>query len=147
MVVLPSHMDAGWPGGSLNRTTMHGALRNKARLATEANVHINMTRGAPSPRQDNHDTQEIRFIRHPGKSLYAAIYTQQCTHKVPDSSSQEVHRRMQLTLFATSQYTHGASRLIEAVSDGWVKTRRAPSRRCNDARTRIWSQDCGHACQ
>ena len=41
---------------------------------------------------------------------------------------------MQLTLYATCRTPHGASRLVHAMSAWSVKTRRAPSRHCRDAR-------------
>ena len=41
---------------------------------------------------------------------------------------------MQLTLHATHPTPHGASRLVQAMSAWWVKTRRPPSRHCRDAR-------------
>ena len=41
---------------------------------------------------------------------------------------------MQLTLHATRQTPHGASRLVPAMSAWSVKTRCAPSRHCKDAR-------------
>ena len=41
---------------------------------------------------------------------------------------------MQLTLHATSPTPHGASRLVQAMPACSVKTRRAPSRHCRDAR-------------
>ena len=41
---------------------------------------------------------------------------------------------MQLTLHATRRKPHGASRLVQAMSAWSVETRRAPSRRCGDAR-------------
>ena len=42
--------------------------------------------------------------------------------------------RMQLTLHETHPTPHGASRLVQAMSAWSVKTRRAPSRHCRDAR-------------
>ena len=50
------------------------------------------------------------------------------------SASQAVLSRMQLTLHATRRTPHGASRLVQAMSAWSVKTRRAPSRHCRDAR-------------
>ena len=41
---------------------------------------------------------------------------------------------MHLTLHATPQTPHGASRLVQAMSAWLVKTRHAPSRHCRDAR-------------
>ena len=41
---------------------------------------------------------------------------------------------MQLTLHATRPTSHGASRVVLAMSAWSVKTRRAPSRHCKDAR-------------
>ena len=41
---------------------------------------------------------------------------------------------MQLSLHATRQTPHSASRLVQAMSDWSVKTRRAPPRHCRDAR-------------
>ena len=50
------------------------------------------------------------------------------------SASQAVPSRMQLTLHATRRTSHGASRLVVAMSAWSVKIRRAPSRHCSDAR-------------
>ncbi|CAN0169454.1 unnamed protein product, partial [Laminaria digitata] len=50
------------------------------------------------------------------------------------SASHAVLRRMQLTLRATRRTPHGASRLVQAMSAWSVKTARAPSRHCRDAR-------------
>ena len=50
------------------------------------------------------------------------------------SASKAVLSRMQLTLHATRRTPHGASRLVLAMSAWSVKTRRAPSRHCRDAR-------------
>ena len=49
-------------------------------------------------------------------------------------ASQAVLSTMQLTLHATRRTTHGASRLVQAMSAWSVKTSRAPSRHCSDAR-------------
>ena len=49
------------------------------------------------------------------------------------SASKAVLSRKQLTL-ATRRTPHGASRLVQAMSAWWVKTRRAPSRHFRDAR-------------
>ena len=45
-----------------------------------------------------------------------------------------INSRMQLTLHATRRTTHGASRLVQAMSLWLVKTRRAPSRHRRNAR-------------
>ena len=50
------------------------------------------------------------------------------------SVSQAIRSKMQLTLHATRPTPHGASRLMQAMSAWSVKIRRAPSRRCGDAR-------------
>ena len=50
------------------------------------------------------------------------------------SASKAVLSRMQLILHATRRTHLGASRLVEALSTWSVKTRRAPSRHCRDAR-------------
>ena len=61
------------------------------------------------------------------------------------SASQAVLGRMRLTVHATRRTPHGASRLVLAVSAWRVKTRRAPSRRCRDARAIRWSCEYGRA--
>ena len=50
------------------------------------------------------------------------------------SAVQAVPSRMQFTLHATRPTSHGALRLVQAMSTWSVKTRRAPSQRCRDAR-------------
>ena len=50
------------------------------------------------------------------------------------SASLAVLRRMQLTLHVTRPTTHGASRLVQAMSSWSVETRHDPSRHCSDAR-------------
>ena len=50
------------------------------------------------------------------------------------SASKTFLGRMQLTLQATRPTPHGASCLVQAISAWSVKTRRAPSRHCRDAR-------------
>ena len=50
------------------------------------------------------------------------------------SASQVVLSRIQFTIHATRRTPHGASRLVQAMSALSVKTRRAPSRHCRDAR-------------
>ena len=50
------------------------------------------------------------------------------------SALKAVLSRMQLTLYATRPTPQGASRLVQAMSAGSVKTRRAPSRYCRYAR-------------
>ena len=50
------------------------------------------------------------------------------------SASQVVHGRMQLTLHVIRRRPHCASGLGQAMSAWWVKTRRAPSRHCGNAR-------------
>ena len=50
------------------------------------------------------------------------------------SASKTVLSKMQPTLHATLPTPHGASRLVHAMSAKPVKTRRAPSRHCRDAR-------------
>ena len=53
---------------------------------------------------------------------------------MPKSVLRAVLGRMQFTLHATRRTTHGASRLVQAMSAWLVKTRRAPSRHGRDAR-------------
>ena len=59
---------------------------------------------------------------------------QESTHKVPKGASQAVLSRVQLTLHATRRTLHGVSRSGQAISSWSVKTRRAPSQHCRDAR-------------
>ena len=49
-------------------------------------------------------------------------------------ASQAVRSRMQLALHATHRTSHGASRLVQAMSTWSARTRRAPSRQCRGAR-------------
>ena len=49
-------------------------------------------------------------------------------------ASQEFLGRMQLVLHATRRPPNAASRLVQAISAWSMKTRRAPSRHCRDAR-------------
>ena len=57
-----------------------------------------------------------------------------CHPYASKSASQAVLSKMQLTLHANRRTPPGASRLALAMSAWSVKTRRAPSRRCRDAR-------------
>ena len=68
------------------------------------------------------------------RSCEAAIHVQDSTHKVRKSASQVVLGRMQLTLRATRRTPRGTLRLVHAMPAWSVKTRRAPSRHCRDAR-------------
>ena len=78
------------------------------------------------------------------KSAIAPLYGQTTTamddneHRPPSpcpkSASKSVLGRMQLTLHATRPIPLGASRSVQAKSACSVKTRRAPSRHCRDAR-------------
>ena len=61
-------------------------------------------------------------------------------------ASQAVLGRMPPTLHATRRKPRGAWRLVQTMSASSVKTRRAPSRQCRDAREGLWSHDDGHAC-
>ena len=61
-------------------------------------------------------------------------FTRRCHPYARKSASQAVLSRMQLTLHATRRTPHGASCLVLAMSARSVKTRRAPSRHCRDAR-------------
>ena len=55
-------------------------------------------------------------------------------HMQEKSASNAFLSRMQLTLHETRRTPHGASRLVLAMSAWSLKTRRAPSRHCKDAR-------------
>ena len=59
---------------------------------------------------------------------------QERTHTVPKPASQAFLTRMQVALHAIRRVPHGALRLVQAMSAWSVKTRRAASRRCRDAR-------------
>ena len=67
-------------------------------------------------------------------TLCAVVHKQESRHKVPKSVLRAVLGRIQLTLHATRRTSHGASRLVQAMSAWLVKTRRAPSRQSRDAR-------------
>ena len=61
-------------------------------------------------------------------------FVRRCHPYARSSASQAVFGRMQLTLHATRRTPDGASRLVQTTSAWSVKTRRAPSRHCRDAR-------------
>ena len=61
-------------------------------------------------------------------------FIRRCHSYARNSAAQAVLSRMQLTLHATRRTPHGASRLVLAMSAWSVKTRRAQSRHCRDAR-------------
>ena len=63
---------------------------------------------------------------------------------VSKSASTTLLSSMQLTLHATRPPHNDASRLVQAMPAWLVKTRRAPSRHCSDARV-LWSYKYGHA--
>ena len=87
---------------------------------------------APLPRRQ---PLEIAVSTPPPKSFEAVIYLQKSAQKVRKSASQAVLSRMKLTFHATRRTpTHGASRLVQAMPAWSVKTRRAPTRHCGDAR-------------
>ena len=58
---------------------------------------------------------------------------QESTHKVPKSASQAVLSRMQAQSSSTRLTTHGAWRLVHAMSAWSVKTGRVPSRNCRES--------------
>ena len=62
---------------------------------------------------------------------------------MPKSVSRAVPGTMQFTLHATRRTPHGASRLVQAMSAWFVKTRRAPSRH-NSRDARVYGH-YGHA--
>ena len=69
----------------------------------------------------------------PGRvSFDAVIYTR---YARKSASQIVVLSRMQSALHATRRTPHGASRLVLAMSSWSVKTRRAPSGHCKDAKT------------
>ena len=68
----------------------------------------------------------------------AVIHTHEGRHKVPKSVLRAILGRMKFTFHATRRTPRGASRLVQAMSAWFVKTRRAPSRHSRDARV------CGH---
>ena len=61
-------------------------------------------------------------------------FIKRCYPCARKSASKAVFSRIQFTLHATRPTPHGASRLVQAVSAGSVKTRRAPSRHWRHAR-------------
>ena len=71
--------------------------------------------------------------RHTGKQINSSDAVVHMHKKV--RTSQPVLSRMQLKPFMRlAQHLHGASRLVHAMPAWSVKTRRAPSRHCRDAR-------------
>ena len=70
---------------------------------------------------------EVATPQHKSNSFDAVIHVQ-------ESPPQRRFSRMQLTLHATRPTPRGTSRLVLAMSVGSVKTRRAPSRHCRNAR-------------
>ena len=74
--------------------------------------------------------------RKQGNSLLigVVIHKQESRHKVPKTDFRAVLGRMKFAFHATRRRSHGASRLVQAMSAWLVKTRRAPSRHSRDAR-------------
>ena len=70
---------------------------------------------------------------------------QESTLKVSKPASHAVRSKMKLTLHATRRTSHGAARLVQAVSAWSVKIQRAPSRRCRDARVHAHTTTAMHA--
>ena len=112
--------------------------RSKYRLLMRGGEHLLLSRGriasrsacGKTPMKPLHSTPiAVSESGHTGKSVNSLKPSS--TRK---SASQVVFSRMQLTLHATLRTTHGASRLVKAVSAWSVKTGRAPSRHCRDAR-------------
>ena len=68
---------------------------------------------------------------HTGKQIN---FFEHCHPYARKSASQAVLSRMQLSLHATHRKPHGASSLVLAMSAWSVKSRRAPSQHCRDAR-------------
>ena len=68
------------------------------------------------------------------KSLEAVIHMQESTHNVPKSASPSVLGRMQLTLVRLSEHLAAFRAWCQRCRS--AKTRRAPFRRCRDARVR-----------
>ena len=65
------------------------------------------------------------------------------THIKESPPEKTVISRMQLTIHATRP-THGASRLVQTMSAWCVKTLRAPSRHCRDARVYVQTTTATH---
>ena len=61
-------------------------------------------------------------------------FIERCHRYIRTSASKAALSRMQRTRHATCPTPHGASRLVQGMSAWSVKTRRAPSRHCRDAR-------------
>ena len=70
---------------------------------------------------------------HTGKQIYSFRRFHPYARK---SASKAVLHRMQLSVHATRPTSQGASRLVQEMSAWSVRTRRAPSRHCGDARVR-----------
>ena len=62
---------------------------------------------------------------------HIVIHMQESMHKAPESASQVVLGRMQLTLHSTRRTPYGTSRLVHTMPAWLAKIRRAPSRYCN----------------
>ena len=78
------------------------------------------------------------YVVHPLLSLKVAMLEKKSMKwtlsSICKSASKAVLSRMQVTLHATRPTPHGASRLVQEMFAWSVKTRRAPSRHCSNAR-------------
>ena len=104
--------------------------------------------GEPSPRKREWSDHVVFMVRYPwGSYILTPLVSlevatpeikskiiRRCHPYARKSASQAVLSRMQLTLHGTRRTYHGASPLVLAMFVWWVKTRRAPSRHCRNAR-------------
>ena len=100
-------------------------------LRTRGMIGSRSVCGKAPMRQLHGNPMAVSGSGHSGKqinSFDAVIHMQE------KSASNAFLSRMQLTLHETRRTPHGASRLVLAMSAWSLKTRRAPSRHCKDAR-------------
>ena len=88
----------------------------------------------------SHSLCESRRRPPPLSLSSAAVYARRTSIPLP----QAVLSRMQLTLHTTRRIRRGASRLLPVMSAWSVKTRRAPSRHCRDARVHVHATTALH---
>ena len=98
--------------------------RSTADLVRYFGDHVASTVTKSDAFYQDHD---LKRQESPGKSPDDVIHMQ-------ETPASPVLSVMKLNLHATRRTPHGGARLVQGMSDWSVKTRRAPSRHCTDAR-------------
>ena len=84
------------------------------------------------------DRRDANSLSQEGRGGYTVIHNMICKNVCTQAQGAEVRltsgSRMQPTFHAIRRTSHGAARMVHAISAWAVKTGRAPSRHCRDAR-------------